>query len=338
MPPLFDDLLCCPKCHGRLVFSQSAVTCRLCRADYPRYGGVADFRQADPDFRPSAKEARIRDVLLAEFGQCTFMELLALHFSHLKGGSRALWQMYKRLELAYEAKGEDRAFLIATLLKASGRSVADRKVFLEIGCGYGLSVPWIMTGFDRGLGIDFDLCRLIVGKKFLDEQGFDRLSLVCADARHLPVESGRVDFANATDTIEHIIPGQERFLEEARRVLKKGGGFYFNSPNRFNLFTPEPHVKIRLVGFFPRPLMNRFVQAVKGVSYENIRLLSLTELRRYLRSVFGRQYHLEGPFFDMAAPATDFKRAVIKKYPLLLAFVNRFFFFFTTNYQVIAFK
>ncbi len=195
-----------------------------------------------------------------------------------------------------------------------------------------------MNGFDRGIGVDFSLVDLIMGSKFLEERKIANLKLVCADARKLPLPNDVFDFVNATDVIEHILPGQAEFMKEVKRILKDGGGFYFNSPNRYNFFTPEPHVQVRLVGFMPRVLMNRYVQMIKGVSYKTIRLLSLTELKFLIRNNFDHNYIMEGPFFDLNAPATDFKRKTIKQFPFLLKLLNRLFFFNTTNYNVIVFK
>lgn len=97
-------------------------------------------------------------------------------------------------------------------------------------------------------------------------------------------------------------------------------------------------MKDRLVGFIPRAWMNRYVLMMKGVNYKTIRLLSLTELKFLIQNTFGHDYILTGPFIDLKAPATDFKRKVIIKFPFLLTLANRLFRFFTTNYQVIAFK
>jgi hypothetical protein len=88
----------------------------------------------------------------------------------------------------------------------------------------------------------------------------------------------------------------------------------------------------------PRALMNSYVKMTKGVSYKTIRLLSLTELKLLIKNNFGNDYILEGPFFDLNAPATDFKRKAIKQFPFLLKLLNHLFFFNTTNYNVIAFK
>jgi ubiquinone/menaquinone biosynthesis C-methylase UbiE len=196
----------------------------------------------------------------------------------------------------------------------------------------------MMRGFERGLGIDYSLVDLILGSKFLQERGVTKLQLVCADARHLPLRDESVDFANATDVIEHVLPGQEQFLSEVKRVVKSRGGFYFNSPNRYNLFTPEPHVKVRGLGFLPRKWMDPYVRLLRGMNYKNYYLLSLKELRTLVSDTFGTDYILSGPFTDLNTNDGSSTKTILKKYPFLLYVLNSIFFPFLTNYHVIVFK
>ena len=338
MTELLNNILACPKCRGPFSEIKDARYCPSCNLTFPLYVGVPDFRGVNPDFRPSQQEIKIRDALISSYEIASFKQLMEIRYSLSKRCPDNFREQQKAFELSYEQKGTQRSFQINKFLKDCGRTFSGKEVFLDIGCGSGTAVPWIMKGFKKGIAVDYSLVDLIIGSKFLEENRISNLELVCADARSLPLSDGVFDFVNATDVIEHILPGQELFVEEVKRVLKKGGGFYFNSPNRYNLFTPESHVNVRFVGFLPRALMNRYVQMIKGVSYKTIRLLSLTELKIIIQNNFGQDYILEGPFFDMNAPATDFKRIVIKQFPFLLKFTNRLFLFFTTNYNVIAFK
>ncbi len=333
-----NDILVCPRCHDPLSDSIDSLDCLTCELKFPVYKGVPDFRYVNSDFQPSEQEIKIRNALLSAYDKASFEQLIEIRYGLSEGCPKDLSEQQKAFELSYEQKGISRSFQINKLLNNSGKTLSNKSIFLDIGCGSGTAVPWIMNGFDRGIGVDYSLVDLIMGSKFLEERNITNLKLVCADARKLPLANEMLDFVNATDVIEHILPGQAKFMTEVKRVLKIGGGFYFNSPNRYNVFTPEPHVKVRFVGFVPRALMNRYVQIIKGVNYKTIRLLSLTELKFLVQNNFGHNYILEGPFFDLNAPATDFKRKAIKQFPFLLKFINRLFSFFTTNFQVIAFK
>lgn len=338
MVRFIDDILVCPKCHGPLSDSKDSLDCLTCELKFPVYKGVPDFRYVNPDFQPSKQEIKIKNALLSAYDKASFEQLIEIRYGLSKGCPKDFSERQKAFELSYEQKGISRSFQINKLLNNTGRALSTKKIFLDIGCGSGTAVPWIMNGFDRGIGVDYSLVDLIIGSKFLEERKITNLKLVCADARKLPLANDVFDFVNATDVIEHILPGQAGFMKEVKRVLKDGGGFYFNSPNRYNIFTPEPHVKVRFVGFMPRALMNSYVKMTKGASYKTIRLLSLTELKLLIKNNFGNDYILEGPFFDLNAPATDFKRKAIKQLPFLLKLLNHLFFFNTTNYNVIVFK
>src|SRR5207244_974333 len=66
------------------------------------------------------------------------------------------------------------------------------------------------------------------------------------------------------------------------RVMTGHGMIFLATPNRFSI-TPEPHVHVWGVGFLPRKWMHAYVKMVKGINYENIRVMSFMELRRLLK-------------------------------------------------------
>lgn len=331
-----NNLFACPKCMGSLLKKNDSFHCKSCGFLAPVYHGVADFRGVSPDYRPLRLEQKIKETLLSAFHTSSFAELIKIRFSQSTYSGK-MKEFQKGFELSYEAKGTYRSFQIKKMLSDSGMSI-NRDAFLDIGCGTGTAVPWMISGFKRYVGVDYSLIDLICGQKFLQERSISNVELVCADARHLPMRDEVFDLVNATDVIEHIVPGQGRFMAEVRRTLKKGGSFYFNSPNRFNIFTPEPHVKVWFVGFMPRSWMHRYVNMVTGQNYRNYKLLSLSELRSITHEYFGKSFFLTGPFIDFDAPATDFKRQFIKRFPFLLTVINRLLFYFVTGFNVIALK
>jgi len=332
-----NDIIVCPKCFGRLSSEKDILSCNTCGLKAAQYNGIADFRVVNPEFSPSESEIEMKDALLTAYPTSSYEELMEIRFNP-KGSCDPMTQFQKTFEYKYMLKGTNRAFQINKLLQEHGKSVFTKNLFLDVGCGSGTATPWIMKGFKKGIGIDFSLIDLIIGQKFIEEQGISNFKLVCADVKALPFKDGIFDLTNATDVIEHIVPGQKQFLCEIRRTLKKEGVFYFNSPNRFNIFSPEPHVKIWFVGFMPRTLMHGYVKKIKGLNYRNYNLLSLTELRDLVGKHFSPTYFLTGPFFDLDAPATDFRKKVIKKFPFLLTVINRVLLFFVTGFNVIVLK
>ncbi|GIX49581.1 MAG: hypothetical protein KatS3mg131_3792 [Candidatus Tectimicrobiota bacterium] len=330
----------CPACQQSLRWqSATHIRCRGCGSDYPVYQGIPDFRAARRGFRVSATERERLAVLLDAFPHASFEELLRLRFSFSKGQlPEPLWQLHLRHELQYVEKGHGRRLRIERVLAHQGRQVPPGARWLDIGCGTGTSLPWLMAGCARGVGVDISLLDLLVGKKFFEERGIAHLGLVCADATCLPFAQATFELVNATDVIEHVVDGQEAFVRQLYRVLRPGGFGYFNSPNRYNLFGPEPHVQVWFVGFLPRRYMDAYVRRRRGVRYTSVRLLSYWELSRLLRRVCGTHYAISGPLFDPRLPATSRKARLIKACPWLLPLANRVAFYVITDYQVLVHK
>ena len=72
-------------------------------------------------------------------------------------------------------------------------------------------------------------------------------------------------------------------VKECARVTKNGGRTFVLTTNRFSI-APEPHVRVWGVGFLPRSWMPAYVKWRRGIAYENKRLLSIFELRRFLKA------------------------------------------------------
>ena len=168
---------------------------------------------------------------------------------------------------------------------------------LDIGCGSGASLLVLAGRYKAIAGLDPSLPDLILARKALETAGLANFTLVQAYGQRIPFAGESFNFANALNVIEHVFD-PEPVLREVRRVLKPGGIFAADSRNRYDLFLPEPHVKIRWVGFVPRRWQKRYVRWRAGVSYDATRLLSYTDLRQALRSSFERDYRIVFPLVD----------------------------------------
>jgi SAM-dependent methyltransferase len=102
-------------------------------------------------------------------------------------------------------------------------------------------------------------------------------------AQHLPFSADAFDYVTAINVMEHVMEAG-RVMAGVWECLRPGGLFVADSRNRFDLFFPEPHVKLRWIGFLPRRWVRRYVGWRTGHPYENIRLLSYGEWLRLLRS------------------------------------------------------
>jgi len=94
---------------------------------------------------------------------------------------------------------------------------------LEIGVGTGRNVPFYPDGVTYLAGIDPDEVMLDRARKRARSAPFP-VDLIPASAEELPFEEAGFDAVTATLAF-CTIPGPQKALREARRVLKRGGEF-----------------------------------------------------------------------------------------------------------------
>jgi SAM-dependent methyltransferase len=213
----------------------------------------------------------------------SYRELFELHFPR---DQHPLDRLYREHEELAHRRGERRWGQIEQATSSVGLDLRSRGVSLDIGCGLGSGL-FALAGRSRlAIGLDILLSDLLIAKKRFAEAGVDNVAFVCCSALELPFREGGLDLLNAIDVIEHM-PEQPQFLAETRRVLRPGGVFFFNSPNRYSLLSREPHVKLYGMGYLPRRWMEPYVRWRRGCGYRGKRLLSYFELRRMLRETYG---------------------------------------------------
>jgi ubiquinone/menaquinone biosynthesis C-methylase UbiE len=182
--------------------------------------------------------------------------------------------------------------------------------------------------FDWVIGIDSYLPVLLLAKKFLHENNVLNVVLVQAYAQNIPIRDRCIDYAVAQNVIEHLFEVTPAF-QEVRRVLQAGGCFCGDSRNRYDLFFPEPHVKVRWVGLFPRKLQSWYVYKSKRVSYADAHahLLSWWELRRYAHQSFGDSMRIVLPLVSAYGQSSKLDKWIerIDRVPVLRKFCLLFF-------------
>lgn len=274
---LQEDGFCCPMCKGALSFRENEYSCPACSKKYPIILGIPDFRVfPDPyiDFEDDHKKA---GHLAEQYHRLDFMGLVRLYWKMTPEVSEVRAERFIRRTVALVEKGDECLSLIESLTEHERLRGFNR--VLEIGCGTGGFLVAAKRKYDHVVGADIAFRWLVVARKRLEELKLN-IPLVCCCAEYLPFLDTRFDIILAEDVLEHV-RSQESTLGECRRVMTKQGTLFLATPNRFSL-TPEPHVRVWGVGFLPRKWMNGYVKLVKGISYQNIKVLSFMELRRLL--------------------------------------------------------
>lgn len=102
--------------------------------------------------------------------------------------------------------------------------VRDGQRLLDVGCGIGGTIASINTRFN-GMsltGINIDPRQIARAKSRVHAREGNTIDFVVGDACELPFPDASFDILLAVECIFHF-PSRERFLAEARRVLRPGG-------------------------------------------------------------------------------------------------------------------
>lgn len=102
----------------------------------------------------------------------------------------------------------------------------------DLGCGDGVMLYKIAEKGGSVVGVDKSEEGLGLARRKLAERGAgDHVETVCASCYEVPMENESLDYAVATELIEHLEDVSE-FLNEVRRLLRPGGVFVCTTPNR----------------------------------------------------------------------------------------------------------
>ena len=109
-------------------------------------------------------------------------------------------------------------------------NISKNAKILDIGCNYGSLIYNIYReGYKNVRGIDISKEAIKIGKK---EYKLIEKKLEVYDGYKIPFKNESFDVVLMFDVIEHI-PNAERFIkEEVYRIIKKGGLFIFQTPNK----------------------------------------------------------------------------------------------------------
>lgn len=312
-------ILCCPRCQDPL----DQLTCTPCELSFRETLGIPDLRWPRPSPAPPEERALIAEMVEA-YPTSSFEQLVALRFQDSKLPKKILANYHNYSASPQERSRQMLDMFQERLLESFARPASG--VALDLGCGVGASSVVLSSQFDTVIGIDIDLISLILARKFIEEQGISNITLVQSYAQKLPLPTKSVDYAVAQNVLEHLFE-VETALRELRRVLADGGLFCGDSRNRFDLLFPEPHAKLRWVGVWPRRWQAWYVRQFRRVKYDHTHLLSLPELTRFARRVFGASAQVTFPLGAAYGRSPRWDRLIrfIERIPLLRSLCLFFF-------------
>ena len=118
--------------------------------------------------------------------------------------------------------------------------VSRQAKILEIGSGKGRLLSHLLRLGHDIRGVQVDRSRIAASRELYGE-----LPLSAIDSVELPAPDGSVDVALSFDVLEHI-PDTDSHLREVRRILKPGGHYLLQTPNKL---TNAPFETIRWRSF-----------------------------------------------------------------------------------------
>lgn len=278
--------LVCPKCLGVLDTMADQLICPTCERVFPRTLSIPDLCDPETCCAPVEKAAVAR--LEESFFTAGVEELNQIRLSTYRDFAnidKELPYHYAHYSASVQARGR-RFYSMFRRAVAELHSLPSSGTALDVGCGTGAGIIPMAAEFRQVVGLDIRMSSLIVAKKLVERHRLSNVTLVRGSALCMPFPNSLFDYITAINVLEHIFD-PAAMLREIRRVLGEGGAFAGDSRNRFDLLFPEPHARLRFVGFLPRRWMGRYVRWRRGMSYETTHLLSYADLHRALATVFG---------------------------------------------------
>ncbi len=280
---MLPTYICCPKCRGTLEQNDNSLICRDCTQQYPVNFNIPDLRWPRPE--DDRRQQALLTRLAVSYNQSDFSGLVSM-LSATSAEAEHLVSMYADYRLDIRRGQKFYRMFLERWNDIFGKPPLSFDVALDLGCGTGKGLLPLATDYAGVLGIEPDLPSLLLTKKLLEQENITNVYLVQAYAQVLPVKDNQFGWCHAQNVLDHLFRVAPAFAE-IHRVLKTGGAFCADSHNRFDIFSKEPHVKIRWVGWLPRAWMKPYVKFRTGEVYEDIHLLSVFEVRRAFIQTFG---------------------------------------------------
>lgn len=157
-----------------------------------------------------------------------------------------------------------RAARIARVLESLGGVDLARARLLDVGASHGLISLALAGRCAYVAGVDVDATALRAAAA--EPRDPERAGFARASGMALPFADASFDVVVCNHVYEHV-PDPLRLMAEIARVLRPGGLCYFAGGHRLQLV--EPHHRLPLLSWLPRPLADAWLRALgRGGRYE----------------------------------------------------------------------
>jgi ubiquinone/menaquinone biosynthesis C-methylase UbiE len=155
---------------------------------------------------------------------------------------------------------------------------------LDVGCSGGITSRCASKVFRHVIGIDVDVKALAFARQ---NSRRANSAFVWGSGCTLPFEDGQFDVVICNHVYEHV-PDTRALFDEIYRVLSYGGVCYLACTNKY--WVMEPHYRLPLLSWLPRPLSNTYLQLTGRGSIYLERLLSRKQILKLLHRFHVTEY------------------------------------------------
>lgn len=150
--------------------------------------------------------------------------------------------------------------------KVSASIPPDCSVAVDLGCGTGVVLKYVLEKTRTAIGVDgsarmLELCRDRIG---VEDLANGRASLRIGELSHLPLADGEADFACINLVLHHVADPREIF-QEIKRILMPGGILFIADFLKHNDESMRLNYGDHWLGFDQRDLENAIKNAGFGI-------------------------------------------------------------------------
>lgn len=207
---------------------------------------------------------------------------------------------------------------LVELIRVWSKDLRGKKV-LEVGCGKGNEIVELVRDGASCTGLDFSESALQLLQYRLAKESVT-MTLVRADARHLPFASNSFDVAFSQGVLEHFL-NPSLLLKEQHRVLQENGLLVVEVPNKWTLYTVYKKILMAMNQWAPGWETQYSPQELKSiVQREGFQVIDCVGWDFFILKVFRKLKRKLGLKDTMESSFAKFVRQRLQRNPLLINF------------------